>query len=444
MSHEQTRRIALAGGRRPWWGLVWFLAFPAVAWAQLDFERPPIDYHKTPVHDPVARLQQKLDSGQVKLEYDSKHGYLESVLRLLEVPVSSQSLVFSKTSFQLRKIDPARPRAVYFNDAVYIGWVQNGDVLEVASVDPRQGTIFYTLSQTPTDRPEFVRDRGQCLTCHASSRTQGVPGLLVRSVFTAPSGQPILGTSTYTTDHRSPLRERWGGWYVSGRHGNDRHMGNLTVRGRREAEGADLNLGANCTDLSRFISVDPYLVPTSDIVALMVLEHQSQTQNRITRANYECRMATQYDQMMNEMLDRPAGYQSETTKRRLAKVVNDLVDYLLFVDEYSLTAPIEGTSSFAREFAAKGPRDRKGRSLRDFDLKTRLFRYPCSYLIYSESFDGLPEPVKSQVYQRLWDVLSGKETAPRFAHLTPEIRSAILEILRDTKPNLPDYWRASP
>ncbi len=438
------RNMRRRGGQRVLWPLmagIWLAAMLPAARAQLDFERPPIDYHRVAVHDPVARLQKKIDSGEIELKFDSSHGYLKSVLENLEIPVSSQSLVFSKTSFQLRKIDPARPRAVYFNDSVYIGWVQQGDVVEVASVDPRQGTIFYTLSQTQSERPEFVRDRGQCLTCHASSRTQGVPGVLVRSVYTAASGQPILGTSTYTTDHRSPLRERWGGWYVSGRHGDDLHMGNQTVSGRRGAESADLSKGANCTDLSKLVSVSPYLSPNSDIVALMVLEHQSQTQNRITRANYECRMATQYDQMMNEMLDRPKDYQSETTKRRLAKVVDELVDFLLFVDEYPLAAPIEGTTDFTREFAARGPRDKKGRSLRDFDLQKRLFRYPCSYLIYSESFDSLPQPVRSLVYRRLWEVLTGKNTGPRFAHLTPETRAAILEILRDTKPSLPDYWR---
>ncbi len=422
---------------------IWILAGIEPTAAQLDFERPPIDYHRVAVHDPVARLQKKIDRGETKLEFDGDHGYLKSVLRELGIPFSSQSLVFSKTSFQLRKIDPARPRAVYFGDSVYIGWVQQGDVLEVASVDPRQGTIFYTLSQDPSGRPEFIRDRGQCLTCHASSRTQGVPGVLIRSVYTAPSGQPILGTSTYTTDHRSPLKERWGGWYVSGRHGTDLHMGNQTVQGRRGAESADLSKGANRTDLSSIVSLSPYLSPSSDIVALMVLEHQSQTQNRITRANYECRMATQYDQMMNEMLERPDDFQSETTKRRLAKVVNDLVDFLLFVDEYPLAGPIEGTTRFVRDFASQGVRDKQGRSLREFDLVKRLFKYPCSYLIYSESFDSLPEPVLSQVYRRLWEVLSGEDESDRFAHLTGETRAAILEILRDTKPGLPDYWRAA-
>ncbi len=411
------------------------------ATAQLQFESPPINYNAATTDDPIAKLQSKIESGEVTLKYDDQHGYLPSVLKNLDIPFSSQMLVFSKTSFQLRRIAPWSPRAVYFGDDTYIGWVQDGEVVEVSTVDPHQGAIFYSLKQQETPTPKFVRDRGQCLSCHASSRTAGVPGHLVRSVYTDRFGFPMLGSRTYKTDHTSPLSQRWGGWYVSGTHGKQQHMGNIIIQAGEEPDTVDLARGANITDLSKLVDVRPYLSPTSDIVALMVVEHQSQMQNYITRASFETRSALHYDQMMNKALERPMSHRSDTTKRRLKAVCDRLVDYMLFVGEYQLEAPIKGVSTFAKEFSAKGLRDSKGRSLRDLDLQHRLMKYPCSYQIYSEAFDALPQPAAEQVYRRLHTVLTGGDQSEKYAHLTADDRQAILEILRDTKPNLPDYWR---
>jgi hypothetical protein len=404
--------------------------------AQTDFERPPIDYHNTPTQDAVARLQSRIDAGEVTLDWDEQHGYLPAVLQFLDVPVSSQMLVFSKTSLQLRRINPTHPRAVYFSDDTYVGWVQHGDVVEISTVDPQQGAMFYTLAQEQTSSPRFVRDKGQCLTCHASSRTQGVPGHLVRSVFTARDGQPQLGSGTYTTDHRSPLDERWGGWYVTGTHGTMRHMGNVLSENKLYPEKINREAGANVTELSEYIDTTPYLEPTSDIVALMVLEHQSQMHNLLTLASYETRMATHYDGIMNEALGRPADYQSESTQRRIASAGDRLLRYLLFCEEFPLTAPVEGVSEFPASFVARGPHDRQGRSLRDLDLQQRLFKYPCSYLIFSPAFEALPGPMKSYVTGRLRAILDGRDPSPEFAHLSASDRRVIREILTDTKPAL--------
>ncbi len=409
--------------------------------AQLEFEREPISYGTAPVNDRVARLQQDLDRGAATLTYDEDHGYLKSLLAALDVPVSSQALVFSKTSFQLRRISPSRPRAVYHNDDTYIGFVQGGEVLELAAVDPVQGTVFYTLPQEQTGTPRFIADRGECLTCHASSRTQGVPGVLVRSVFSDERGQPQIGSGTFSTDHRSPLNERWGGWYVTGTHGDMRHMGNVLARDRTRPEQLDRDAGANITDLSALVDTQPYLAPTSDIVALMVLEHQVQMQNYLTLAGYETRHALFYDQVMSEALDRPADYQSESTQRRVAAAGDKVLKYLLFAEECPLTAPVSGSAEFRREFEGRGPRDSRGRSLRDLDLQRRLLKYPCSYLIYSETFDRLPAPVHSYVCQRLYRILTLEDDDPAFARLSLEDRRAVLEILSETKPGL---WPSLP
>ncbi len=411
-------------------------AVASPATAQLQFESEPIDYLNAPVHDRVAQLQQDLDAGQSELAYEGSQGYLAAVLRLLDVPQSSQALVFSQTSFQLRKISPQRPRAVYFNDDVYVGWVQGGDVIELAAVDPRQGAIFYTLDQERTERPTFVRDRGQCMTCHASSRTQGVPGLLVRSVYADEDGRPQLGSGTFTTDHTSPFSERWGGWYVTGTHGKLRHMGNVISRDRRNPEAIDVQSGANRTDLDNLVETAPYLTPHSDLVALMVLEHQTQMHNYITLANFETRHAVHYDHIMNQALGRPEDYQSESTSRRISSAVEKLVRYLLLCDEFPLTSPVAGTSAFAAEYSARGPRDSRGRSLYQLDLSRRLFKYPCSPLIYSAAFDHLPSQTKRQVYRRLFDILFSREQDDDFGHLASADRTAIREILLDTKPDL--------
>lgn len=404
--------------------------------AQLEFEGAPINYATAPVHDAVASLQQRLDGGEVSLNWDDDHGWLPSVLEQLNVPQSSQLLVFSKTSLQLRRIMPSRPRALYFNDETYIGWVQRGDVVEVSTVDPEQGAIFYTLKQQISESPKFVRDRGQCLICHASSRTKGVPGHLVRSVYPSRDGQPHFGLGTITTDHATPFERRFGGWYVTGSHGDMRHLGNAIADDNRK-DPIDPEPGANLASLGRLFRTSPYLQQTSDLVAMMVLEHQAQMHNLITRASFETRRAKHHDNIMNAALKRPKDYCSDSTGRRIASAAEKLVEYLLFKDEFRLTSPVAGVSGFADEFSSKGPRDSKDRSLRDFDLQTRMFKYPCSFLIYSEALDALPPATLDVVYSRLIEVLTASSEPAvddAFAHLSRVDRIAIRQILAETKP----------
>jgi hypothetical protein len=416
--------------------VVTVLMFARTAMSQLQFESAPINYLTTEPRDRVSRLQLRLDAKEIELPFDEQHGYLSAVLDGLGIPRSSQMLVFSQTSFQLRRISPERPRAIYFNDDTYVGWVQGGDVIEVSAVDPRLGAVFYTLDQRRAAKPRFVRDKGQCTTCHASTRTQGVPGHLVRSVFPDGNGRPLLGSGTYTSDHRSPFEQRWGGWYVTGTHGKMRHMGNVVCREPRDPDSLNTDAGANRTDLKNLVDTAPYLEPTSDLVSLMVLEHQTQMHNYLTLANFETRHALHYNRIMNEALQRPVDYLSESTRRRIERVAEKLVRYMLFDDEFSLTSPVEGVSDFAKGFSTMGPRDGKGRSLRDLDLTRRLFKYPCSYLIYSPAFDGLPDEVRGPVCDRLVGILNESVDGDSYEHLNAADRLAIREILRETKPEL--------
>jgi len=398
-----------------------------------------IRYESTPPNDLVARLQRRLDQGEAALSLQEPQGYLLSVLQLLNVPLSSQTLVFSKTSFQQHRIGPATPRALYFNDSVYVGWVQGGDFVELAAVDPSQGTMFYTLDQRRLAQPKFVR-RAECLQCHATPNTLGVPGLLVRSVFPAADGVPQLQVDSFVTDQSSPLRERWGGWYVTGTHGNQRHMGNVWIQDKEHPDRLDPEGGANVTSLKGRFDLTAYATPHSDLVALMILAHQTRLHDLISRVNWETRLALDQQASRNKALGVPADTWSDATRHRIYDAVEALLRYMLFIGEARLEAPVQGTSTFAREFAAAGPKDSAGRSLRDLDLNRRMFRYPCSFLIYSEAFHALPKPALDYFYRRLWDVLTGKDKDNAFATLTRSDREAILSILRLTKANLPSYF----
>jgi hypothetical protein len=402
-------------------------------------ESQVIGYRTAGSNDPVARLQSRINGGEVHLDYSEKNGYLESVLKLLKVPESSQGLVFSKTSFQLHRIMPSNPRAIYFNDEIYVGWVRGGDVLEVAVVDPQLGGVFYILDQAPAARPRFKRN-DECLQCHVSNGTRNVPGFVVRSVYPDERGYPIAPLGGFITNHSSPIKDRWGGWYVSGTHGGERHMGNM----RFTEKGMEYNPAElpqqNLTNLEPRFDTSSYLTPHSDIISLLVLEHQTQMSNLITKLGYETKLALNDQRVINEALHRPADEMSDSARRRIEHAAEDLLRYMLFVGDARWSSPIAGVSGFAKEFAARGLRDKQGRSLRDLDLRQKLFRYPCSYLIYSDAFDALPQQALDQVYRRLWLVLTGQIDDKEFAAIPAEDRKAALEILRETKRNLPAYF----
>ena len=405
-----------------------------IAVAQLDFEREPICYSDTQPTDRVFRLGQRLATGEVTLSWDSQHSYLRSLLSELEIPVSSQTLVFSKTSLQVGRISPKTPRAIYFNDDSYVGWVQQGDVIEISAADRDLGGTFYTLSQYRVDNPALKRETSRCLQCHGSTHTRRIPGHLVRSVYPASSGQPVFRLGTHLNDHTTPFHERWGGWYVTGTHGDQRHMGNVVLDDPDRSDELDTDVGANIIDLSSMLDTSRYLSPHSDIVALMVLQHQVRMHNVLTAANHSGRLTARDAVVMNKALERPAGYESDSTRRRYESAAEKIVKALLFCGEPPLTSPVVGTSEFTRDFQNQGPFDSRGGSLRQLDLKRRLFTRPCSFLIYSESFRALPHGVLTRVRQRLDEILSGDDTSENFQHLSATDRRDIREILTETLP----------
>ena len=415
----------------------------------VPYSDAPINYRTRELTDSVAQLQKKLDAGKASLTYDADHGYLRSVLKLLKVPVSSQTLVFSKTSFQYAKISPEHPRALYYNDDVYVGSVHQGAAIEIVSFDPVQGGIFYLLDEHKADKPVFQRAELDCTQCHIAAGTRGIPGVLLRSVYPTSTGGLTSGAPTYITDQKSPWKERWGGWYVTGALARG-SMGNATVtKGTADAADASARASFELAALEHPLDTSAYLTPTSDQVSLMVLAHQVQMHNLITLTNYQTRLALFALTPKGEAPadGPPPAFDAlpETARQQIARPAEQLLRYLLFTGE----APLGGqdarqaiaASAFAREFASHGVRDSKKRSLRDFDLHDRIFRYPCSYLIYSSAFDALPEPAKGYVYHRLLQVLTGEDQGADFAGLSAEDRQAILSILLETKPGLPAEWR---
>jgi len=385
----------------------------------IPLDHPAIRYSEQTPNDPIARLEKKLETGRVKLDYaPNGWGYLPSILKQLGININSQVLVFSKGSIQAEQIGPRTPRAIYFSDDVSVGYVQRGEVLELAGLDPAQGVYFYTLDAAKTAQPQFSR-REDCLRCHQGPTTLGVPGLMISSIHPRSEGPGEGHGSAFITDHRTPITQRWGGWYVTGTTGSQAHFGNNTNlvdplhSGRAMADGTQ-----NLTELKQFFDTSKYLAPASDLVALMTLEHQTRMTNLMTRVGWDARVAVQEKKLDKAVLDRE---------------VEQLVGYLLFTDEAPLIEPVAGVSTFTKTFEARGPRDPQGRSLRDFDLHTRLFKYPLSYMIYSAAFDGMPAIVRDRVYHRLRDVVCGS------TRILAADRKAAVEILRATKPDLPPF-----
>jgi hypothetical protein len=414
MELEMPSRILISAGCA---GLA---AFAVFAFAErledtifVPYEHPAIKYFETPTDEAVSHLNDQLEKGKATLDYEPGGlGYLPSVLKHFGINADSQTLVFSPDSFQAPLISPQNPRAVYFNDEIAVGFVQHGEVIEVSALDPKGGVAFYTLGTRKTEKPSFAR-RDVCLQCHQGGQTLGVPGLVVSSAYTPEGAQFEHTRGGFVTDDRTALADRWGGWYLSGSLGGQKNQGVPIGSGPQER-----------FDTSRYLS------PYSDIVALMTLEHQTRMTDLIVRIGWDTRIATA-DGKMTE------------ARPKLDAAIEDMVGYMLFADEAPITAPIKGASTFEKTFPERGPHDKQGRSLRDFDLQTRLFKYPLSYMIYTKAFDSMPDSARDRIYRRLYDVLTGKDASPKFARLTADDRQNILQILRDTKANLPAYWKSS-
>jgi len=391
------------------------------------FAHPAIGYSQRPTTDVVDDLNRRIDAGEARLTFAEPTGYLRSVLDALDVPVESQMLVMSKTGIQALYTEPKNPRSIFFNDVVTVGYINGAPLLELAVQDPQQGVGFYIVEQKPQPNARLER-RPNCLTCHNVASALYVPGMLFRSSLIARDG---LAGGSDDPDDRTPFAERWGGWYVTGTHGAMRHRGNAI--GGRAAQGPPLldGVAMNRTSLDGAFDVTRYASPHSDIVALLVFGHQVRMMNLITRVGWDARVAA------NDHAFTP-------TAGALRDAIEEFVDALLFVDEAPLTDTVKGTSGFAEMFSKRGPSDHQGRSLRQLDLDHRPMKYPCSYMIYSAAFRALPDQLRTAIYRRAWDILSGREAGTKYSGMNEADRRAVMDILRDTVPDLPAEFHATP
>jgi hypothetical protein len=365
----------------------------------------------------VATQQHLLESGVVTFEWREGHGYLESVLEAFEVPLSSQLLVFSKTSQLRDHISPQNPRAVYFNDEVYVAWVPGTPHIEIAAVEPKVGSVFYMLEQNKNQAAK-IESSVQCLECHTSNRNLSIPGPIVRSFPTDSIGAIERNNGVSAVNHTTPLKYRWGGWYATGKTKMP-HRGNR-FGATNKAEKNSVSL----TDLKPFLDTKKYPTDSSDMVALLVLEHQAHMQNLITRLDQDAVIAMKRDGNIHSLRDNATQF----------------LKYLLFIDEAPIESPISGNTGFAKQFQTKGKMDSNGRSLRSLNLETRLLEYPCSYLIYSAGFQQMQPMMSRHLLRRLHDILTGNDETGEFDKLTPDQRKSILEIITETVDKLPTYW----
>jgi len=409
-------------------------AHPTAAQNPEPYEQPPISYSSTQPRDAVSRLQARMAAGALMFTGTGKE-VVQGLLHELDVPVESQILVFSKTSFQRSRIHPEQPRAIYFSDNCYVGWVPNG-LMEIAAVDPNLGPVFYSFDPQAAE-PNFVRDQ-DCLRCHGGTFVRGIPAVFVRSVFTDETGEPLLRFGSEVVDFRTPFTNRWGGWYVTGKHGTTLHRGNMLAREEHGTLVADMKQGANISNLAKFFDTKSFLMEGSEIVALLVLEHQLAMQNTLTRASLECRRMLEYQKNLQRDLKEPVTEELvyDSVKRVFDSAAKDVVDDLLFRDEAVLPKGLAGSPAFQTAFLAQAARTADGQSLKDFHLKGHLFKNRCSYLIYSESFLALPQELKKRVYARLTQALHPTNSDTRYSYFDAEERARIKRILRETHAEL--------
>jgi len=403
-----------------------------------DYELEPHGYFSKDAKDPVTLLMKRVQRGEVLIKEPNGKPLVERLLRELGLNKDTQILVFSRTSLQRREVSYSNPRALYFNESVYLGWMPNGRI-EIASFDPELGPIFYFQRELDDASSPLLARTRSCLGCHAGDATNFLPGSLGRSVYPDKSGRSLRSIDDYRrSGHHIPLHDRYGGWFVSGNHGAMRHMGNAIASREGGKITIDREQFANLEKLDRFFSTEAYPAPGSDIAALLVFDHQVTMHHRLVEAAYRARQS-----LFDSKLDPKETDVSKLSKGRSTDEFlegrDKVVDYLLFRDE----TPIPKVScdpAFRRAFSANRIADRRKRSLKDLRLDGRIFENRCSYMIYSPTFNQFPPMLKGAIYARIHEILTSPKPVEGFDYLGKEEKRRILEILDETKEDLPPGW----
>ncbi|MBK8094005.1 MAG: hypothetical protein IPK32_19045 [Verrucomicrobiaceae bacterium] len=392
----------------------------------IDFRAEPHNYATWQPKDRFAELLQRVEKGEVTLDTTDDQSMLRSLLTALKIPVSSQLLLFSASSLHSEIINPRNPRALFFNEDTYVGYVPGG-VLEVAAADPERGPIFYVFDRMQPGGPMPRLERGtKCFNCHGGVATKGLPGLIAESLLVSQAGSSL---ETYRRDeqgHHIPLENRFGGWHLTGGHHISGHRANvygLTRNGRTEKQ--DVIPGQTW-------ALEKHLLPTSDILPHLIHEHQIGFENRLVRGIYTVR------QLKHER----KGMLGNTELTEIDTWAQEFARYVLFADEAKFpSSGIQGDSVYAKAFQEDRRASKRGLALKDLDMKTRIFKHRCSYMLYTDTWKHAPKELKDRVYFRMAEGLRDAQPNPALAHLSIEERRAIREILKDTMTDLPAWWR---
>lgn len=403
------------------------LALTVGARADDFWEREPIRYSESLARDPLTVLAGGLADGTIPLKGTTPLECMREVLALLKIPEASQVLVFSKTSKQNSLINPWNPRAIYFSSNAYAAYVPGGE-MEIITHDPVLGPIFHLVNLgNPPQSAKIQRATSDCLSCHGTVRTAGVPGVMIRSVFADADGQVLGGMGSVDVDTSTPIPQRWGGYYVTGSsslpHFGNRHFSANSKPG-------SMGVGPELQDLDGKIAIDQYPQSTSDIVALMVLEHQCHVHNLMTAAAYRYRWAAWMARSVDDQADPDQGTAGKLADDHAAGIV----DALLFKNAAEMGEGIEGSEAFQSAFLKHYPITKDGQSLADFHLGQKLFKNRCSYMIYSNVFESLPPRVVSGIVKRLRLILEAPEEVEGYEYLGKAERERIVVILNETWP----------
>jgi hypothetical protein len=394
------------------------------AYRVMDFRAPPHNYNEHQPKDRFAGLLKQIEKGEFQPDTSSDQALLRSLLQGLKVPVSSQILLFSASSLQSEIINPRNPRALFFNEDTYVGYVPGG-VLEVAAADPEVGPIFYVFDRLQPGGPFPRVQRGtKCFNCHGGTATKRLPGLIAESLLVSQAGSSL---ETYRRDeqgHQIPLENRFGGWHLTGKHHISGHKANVFGLARGGKIEKTEVVPGQTWDTAK------HLLPTSDILPHLVHEHQIGFENRLVRGIY----------IVRQLKHDRKGMLGSAEQAEIDAWSQDFARYVLFADEAKFPREgIEGDPAYVRDFLEGRITSKRGLSLKDFDLKTRLFKHRCSFMLYTDTWEHAPKEIKDRVYYRMAEAL--RDAQPSMPHLATEERRVIREILKETLRDLPAWWR---
>ena len=391
----------------------------------IDFKAPPHSYLDWKPKDRFAEFQEKAQKGGVKLDTTNDKAFLTSLLEALNIPISSQILVFSASSLQSEIINPRNPRALYFNEDTYLGWVPGG-LVEIIAADPEMGPMFYVFDRLRPGGPvPNVTRSTKCMNCHAGNATRRLPGLIAESLLVSRAGSSLETFRRDVQGHQIPLELRFGGWHLTGQHNianNKANVMGIPNNGRNEI--TSVNPG-QYSDLSL------HLLPTSDILPNLVNEHQMGFENRLVYAIYTVR----------QLKSEGKGMLGASAKAEIEERAQELARYIVFADEAKFPAKgMVGDPAYVQAFLRDRKTSKTGLSLKDLDLKTHMFKHRCSYMLYTDTWKAAPKELKERVYYHMALYLREQPDA-QHAHLAPGERVAIRGILKDTMKDLPAWWR---